>query len=373
MNKSNTDYHVVIVGAGVAGLTAALVLAQHGLKVAVIEKHHSHRSKMGECIQASVLGMLEKLGLKEQFKHDQHFQLQGYKVHWDAQGLYERNLLASTAGTGWLLNREKFDAMLVNAAEQVGVDIYWQTKVAALHEVGHQASGYQNTWLLDIVGHDNSWQLDVPFVVDATGRSRIITKQLNGVTQKSDNLVACFCRVEHNQCDMLKNQQAVIQSSEHGWWYLAPYCEQYASLCYFTDPDLALPKSTDQLWDLALQQDQLKPYLTGCSVANQHDFKVVPAYSSQLTQCVAHNWVAVGDAACSYDPLSSYGITSAMGSAFYAGKAIVKTFNDQPEFLEVYQSLMHKNYKSYLTTRHSEYQKVTQFNSTFWQRRQAHS
>ena len=154
---------------------------------------------------------------------------------------------------------------------------------------------------------------------------------------------------------------------------MAPYCEQYARLCYFTDPDLALPKSTEQLWDLALQQDQLKPYLIGSSVANQHDFKVVPAYSSQLTQCVAHNWLAVGDAACSYDPLSSYGITSAMGSAFYAGKAIVKTFNDQPEFLEVYQSLIHKNYKSYLTTRHSEYQKVTQFNSTFWQRRQAHS
>jgi len=370
MNNTNTKYHVVIVGAGVAGLTAALVLAKHGLQVAIIERKNSQAIKMGECIQASMLKTLDKLGLREQFERDNHFQLEGYKVHWDAGGVYERNLLATTSGTGWLLNREKFDAMLVKAVKLAGVDIYWQSKLAALREVDDLNLKYQNSWQLDIVSSEKKWQIEVPFIVDATGRARSITRQFGNVTHKSDNLVACFCRIDHSQSNTLTNQQAMIQSSEHGWWYLAPYSDQYASLCYFTDPDLILPKSGKQVWDLAMQDDELILYLNDCSLALKHHFKVVPAYSSRLKLCAENNWAAVGDAACSYDPLSSYGITSAMGSAFYAAKAIVKTFNEQPEFLEAYQSLMQNNFKYFLKESTAEYQKVTQFKSIFWQRRQ---
>lgn len=370
MKCTNTDYHVVIVGAGVAGLTAALVLAKHGLQVAIIESKNTQTAKMGECIQASILNTLDKLGLRKQFEHDNHFQLQGYKVHWDAHGLYERNLLATPSGTGWLLNREKFDGMLVKAARLAGVDIYCQSKLTALDEVKNSELGYQNSWKLDIVSSEKKWRLEVPFIVDATGRARNITRQLDTVTQKSDNLVACFCRIEHSQSSTLTNQQAVIQSSEQGWWYLAPYSAQHASLCYFTNPDLTLPKSAEQIFNMAMQNKELKHHLTGCAVPFEHNFKVIPAYSSCLESCVENNWLAVGDAACSYDPLSSYGITSAMGSAFYAAKAIVKTFNDQPEFMQTYQSLMKSNFKHYLTERNAEYQKVTQFNSLFWQRRQ---
>jgi flavin-dependent dehydrogenase len=371
MKNTNTDYHVVIVGAGVAGLTAALVLAKNGLKVAIIESKNTHASKMGECVQASLLNTLDKLGLRKQFEHDNHFQLQGYKVNWDEHGLYERNLLATPSGTGWLLNREKFDNMLVKATKLAGVDIYWQSKLAELHEVKNAESGYQSSWKLDIVSLEKKWRLDVPFIVDGTGRARNVARQLVIVKPKKDNLVACFCRIEHSQSKILTNQQAVIQSSEQGWWYLAPYSERYASLCYFTDPDLPLPKSAEDIWTLAVQQTQLNKHLIDSVVAHEHDFKVVAAYSSCLESCVEENWLAIGDAACSYDPLSSYGITSAMGSAFYAAKAIVKTFNGQPEFLDVYQSLMQTNFKNYLTERNTQYQKVTQFNSLFWDRRRA--
>lgn len=370
MKKTNTDYHVVIVGAGVAGLTAALVLAKQGLQVAIIESKHSQLASMGECTQSSIMHTLDKLGLKKQFEKDNHFTLQGYKVSWDAGGIYERDLLMSPSGTGWLLNREKFDAMLVKAARSAGVDIYWQSKLTSLLEVKNSELGYQDNWLLEVISSENKWQLTVPFIIDATGRARHITRKITRVKKKTDNLVACFGRIELSQCSALTNQQAVILSSEKGWWYLAPYSEQYASLCYFTDPDLTLPKSANQLWALARQHPVLNQYLANCSLAHKHDFKVTPAYSSCLEICVENNWLAVGDAACSYDPLSSYGITSAMGSAIYAAKAIVKLFNEQPEFLEAYQNLMKETFKNYLTTRNAEYEKVTQFHSLFWERRQ---
>ena len=50
--------------------------------------------------------------------------------------------------------------------------------------------------------------------------------------------------------------------------------------------------------------------------------RVLPAETSRLDRIAGPGWLALGDAAAAYDPLSSYGIGSAMGSGFYAGQAI---------------------------------------------------
>ncbi|HJS06655.1 MAG TPA: FAD-dependent monooxygenase, partial [Pirellulales bacterium] len=59
-----TDYHAIIVGAGPAGSTAAILLASAGWSVALIEKQTFPRRKVcGACIGASNLPLLTALGI----------------------------------------------------------------------------------------------------------------------------------------------------------------------------------------------------------------------------------------------------------------------------------------------------------------------
>ncbi len=60
----NTDYNIIILGGGLAGLTCALHLSQHNLSVLVIEKNkYPHHKVCGEYISNEVLPYLESLGI----------------------------------------------------------------------------------------------------------------------------------------------------------------------------------------------------------------------------------------------------------------------------------------------------------------------
>ncbi|HEX7061169.1 MAG TPA: FAD-dependent oxidoreductase [Woeseiaceae bacterium] len=61
-----THYDALVVGAGVAGATAAILLARTGWSVAVLEKREFPRRKVcGECIAATNLDLLDALGVGE--------------------------------------------------------------------------------------------------------------------------------------------------------------------------------------------------------------------------------------------------------------------------------------------------------------------
>src|SRR5471032_1589115 len=63
-----TDYDAIIVGAGPAGSTAAILLALAGWSVALVEKQRFPRRKVcGECIAASNLSLLDALGIGTAF------------------------------------------------------------------------------------------------------------------------------------------------------------------------------------------------------------------------------------------------------------------------------------------------------------------
>lgn len=66
MEKSLLTYDVLIIGAGPAGATTALLLAQAGWSVAIVEKKEFPRRKVcGEFISATSLPLLHKLGIAD--------------------------------------------------------------------------------------------------------------------------------------------------------------------------------------------------------------------------------------------------------------------------------------------------------------------
>lgn len=356
-------YNVAIIGAGVAGLTAALVLAKQGLKVAVFDSQGPEKRSFGECVHGNITPILAKLNLLEQFEQTGHFALQGYQIEWDGAGEYERHLLASPHGTGWILNRSAFDKTLFLQAQQAGVEIFWHARLHHLKLQGEK-------WDL-VIKHDDGTHSSVTanFAIDASGRARVLTRKLGVSEKKADTLIACCSYLQHSATHSMFAKKAIIQSDQYGWWYLVPFSSSQSSLCYFTDTDLSIPKSADALLEMANTHSALTQYLTACEPDKTTPFKIIPAYSSSLASYFGKRWLALGDAACSYDPLSSYGVTSALGSAFYGASALLKYFNNEPQYLGVYQQLMQARFLDFLEQKDIEYSKVSHYQSAFWHRR----
>jgi menaquinone-9 beta-reductase len=122
------DYDAIIVGGGPAGSTAAILLAQAGWSVAVIEKQTFPRRKVcGECIAATNLGLLDALGIGSQFDS-----LAGPELRRVGLFVGEEMLTADLPSFaeplhpwGRALGREHLDTLLLQRAAASGADV-WQ-------------------------------------------------------------------------------------------------------------------------------------------------------------------------------------------------------------------------------------------------------
>ncbi|WP_299005648.1 FAD-dependent oxidoreductase [uncultured Shewanella sp.] len=353
-------YDVAIIGAGVAGMAAASALARKGLTVALIESGQDNRINIGECLMADALPIMARLGFENEFIAAKYRSLQSYRVIWGALQPYERHLMTSPTGSGWIVDRRHFDELLLARCYDCNVDVYWKSKFQRIKQT------MNGLWQFIFASVDMP-DIEAHFVIDASGRARGLTKQLGIKSQQLDKMVASCCHIDtpdQSICGV-----ANIVSDMNGWWYYAKFSHSRGSLCYFSDSDLGLPLSAEEL----LKQAQTTLSLTELLHQSKpviNTFRRCPAYSSALQQCIGHNWLAVGDAAMSFDPLSSYGMTSALSSAFYGSQAVLRYFKGDTAYLQVYQTLLQRNYLSYLVNREQEYRKVSRMNSVFWRRRQ---
>jgi flavin-dependent dehydrogenase len=81
-------------------------------------------------------------------------------------------------------------------------------------------------------------------------------------------------------------------------------------------------------------------------------------------------WLAVGDAAFSFDPLSSQGILTALYSGMKAGEALVEHLSGNPDALANYDHRLAAIYNAYLRNRSMYYMLEARWaERPFWRRR----
>jgi flavin-dependent dehydrogenase len=89
-----------------------------------------------------------------------------------------------------------------------------------------------------------------------------------------------------------------------------------------------------------------------------------------MHEAAGPDWISVGDATCSFDPMSSLGIYKAIDSATRACDSIVDALRGRAN-LNGYQSWSHEVFEAYLGTRRKLYGRERRWSSTFWRRRNA--
>ena len=118
-----TDFDAVIIGAGPAGSTAAILLARAGWSVALVEKQRFPRRKVcGECIAASNLPLLEALGIGPAFEAAAGPELRALALMRGDDQVVADLPAASHEKFRWgrALGRETLDTLLIEQARSAG-------------------------------------------------------------------------------------------------------------------------------------------------------------------------------------------------------------------------------------------------------------
>jgi 2-polyprenyl-6-methoxyphenol hydroxylase-like FAD-dependent oxidoreductase len=119
----SSNYDAIIVGAGPAGTTAAILLAQAGWSVALVEKHAYPRRKVcGECIAATNLPLLDRLGVGDAFDALAGPALRRVGLFVGAHELVAPLPPDTSSAHPWgrALGREHLDSLLLQRAAAVG-------------------------------------------------------------------------------------------------------------------------------------------------------------------------------------------------------------------------------------------------------------
>lgn len=351
-------YDVAVLGSGPAGAAVAVALARKGKSVAVLCRSRNG-PPVGETVPPTIIRPLARLGLWESFLAAGHTQAPGTVVAWGDAQPFENDFVFNAYGPGWHIDRDAFDAMLLSAARDAGVDIYsgLVRDCIPIEDLG---------WVLSVRGDGDIGNLHARWLVDATGRSGWLSRQ-RGATRRSLDLLVSL--VKFVPADSVRETRTLIEASEFGWWYAAALPGNRAVVAYFSDADL-LPRDNcgrAELWDLLFARTEIIAAChQGLPGQTPHYFA---ASSGRVVPCAGARWIAVGDAAASYDPLSGQGITHALTSATYAAECIFDRLGDGVP-PEIFMETMDREYDAYLKSRISTYAREGRWqNSVFWQRR----
>ena len=358
---------VAIIGGGPAGTALALTLALYSdLRVAVIEQTAYDNIRIGENVSASLLPLLDYLQVKEPFLADNHQPVYNVSAVWGNSLPNSRASLFSQLGEGYLLDRGKFDCMLAEQVFHQGGQLFLQTKC----QEGERLEGGGWRLLLDHYSGESFW-LETGYLVDATGRQSRIAKRLGAKPIVCDSLVgiSSFLDIPDHKS---RTEEILVESVPKGWWYSAWLPNGKLIVALMTDVDIMRQQQLhkEQQWIRLLSQSKhISQIIEGGNLI--YPLAVKTAHSQILDCAVGEDWMAVGDAAAAFDPLSSMGIGHAMASGSHAAVALIEYLRDNNDgLLKEYQTGLEGNFETYLKMRHMYYNLEKRWSEEpFWQRR----
>ncbi|MCI0487628.1 MAG: NAD(P)/FAD-dependent oxidoreductase [Blastocatellia bacterium] len=361
---------VAVIGGGPAGCATALALARSGLSVAIVERAFSPDTQAGETLPPGIRLTLEELGLWAEFEAEGHTPSVGNRSVWGSSRPLDYDFIFSPYGSGWHVDWQRFDGMLTGAAERAGARLLTGMEFV---DSEFSSSGF---WRLELLGPRGRAELRARFVVDASGRSAAFACRQPSIERYSiDRLIGVAGYLDANPRASSEERITLVEAAEDGWWYSAPLpCEKLAVI-FMTDADLASARkaSVAEGWLARIRRTEYtrkRIEAGGYRLASL--LRIVSADSSRLSDFAGNRWLAVGDAAASYDPLSAQGISTGLSTGLGAARAIQKYLGGDPSALREYARHISEAFTSYLSDREAYYGLEGRWpTSQFWMRRHA--
>jgi 2-polyprenyl-6-methoxyphenol hydroxylase-like FAD-dependent oxidoreductase len=365
-----SHYSVIIAGGGPAGAATALSLARAGISCLLLDKSVPYQFKIGEGLPPAGKRMLNDLGLWDRFCEGPHLPSYGNESSWGDDTIFGNNFIHDPDGHGWHLDRAAFDALLREEASLKGAEVLMATELV---DFGHKSDG---GWTARVRIGNEIQETECSWLVDATGRSCKIARKLGFKRESFDSLTAFYTVFSQKQGWVDdEDSLTLIEAAPDGWWYTALLPRRKRVVAFLTDTKTAAStaaKSKEGFTQLLAQTRHIWAKLQAHEFENHHPPKSAPANSSRLQQFAGKDWLAVGDAATAFDPLSSQGILTSMYHGIKASKALIKALEGDVAALRSYEEAVEIVYQTYLTNRSTYYQFEQRWNQhPFWLKRHA--
>lgn len=303
------NFDVIIVGGGLAGLTAAIHLRRENYKVAVFEsKQYPHHKVCGEYISNEVIPYLEFLGVTL----PPTFQLNELLLSTESG----KALRAKLPLGGFGLSRYTFDNLLYHRAMDLGVLV----RICSVTSITYEKDSFK-------VGVDNGSEYHCKFVIGAYGKRAALDKDLqrNFIQKKSPWLGV----KAHYKLDSFPNNLVAIHNFKGGYGGLSKTENGAVNFCYLVSYD-SFKKERD-IGGFNRNVMAKNPYLNAF-LRNAEMIFEQPLSIGQISfhrkKPVEQHILMCGDTAGLIHPLCGNGMAMAIHSAKIASESIHTYFKN---------------------------------------------
>ncbi|MBB4077780.1 digeranylgeranylglycerophospholipid reductase [Lewinella aquimaris] len=337
-----TDYDLIIIGAGPAGSTTARFAATAGLKVLMVDK----RQELGAPIQCS--GAISGHGLASagidadpEFIHEAIYGFAIYDEHGNRKVHDYRQLKADEYGPqagkkplGYVVDRRRFDRYLMTQAERAGVDVWLKT----------EGLGYRpqedGTCTVSLRRYNEAIHLRTRVIVGADGLQSQVGKWAGLQTHiKITELAGCLqFIVDGVETEGLLEIVTGHEWAPGGYAWVFPKGHGYAEIGLGV---IATMTDKPARWhlDKFIKRSFFRDRFANCRILEVQGGGV-PLAAPLRTQ-YADNMILVGDAARHVNPITGGGLHTAISGGKIAADFLVGHLGDglpvQGGALEAYQ------------------------------------
>ncbi|MBL6598594.1 MAG: tryptophan 7-halogenase [Alphaproteobacteria bacterium] len=314
-----TDHDLAVIGAGPTGAALAQTLAPRH-RVLLVDRAATPERRIGESLIPAARRLLRDMAILDAHEALVHPAYLGNRSYWGDGPAQTTDFLRDPDRPGWHLDRARFEAFLRSAAIQRGATVMAPARLTGLTRIADK-------WELELTSNDGESLARASLIVDATGRAASIGKRLGADRQNTDRLAAHWITgsttggPERAEAGM--PGFSVVESEPAGWWYTAPLAEGGRVLAFHTEPDInpLAPREADALVNRALALPGIGPMLRETGFSPETALSVTAANSARLAETAGDGWIAIGDAALSFDPIASRGLFNALYTAWSGAMA----------------------------------------------------
>ncbi len=356
------DFDILVAGAGPAGLASAITVAQHTRwKVAILERSGKEgMARIGESAPGGLRALLHYLGVWERVCLAGAAAPSLFFSAWGSPVVTTAPVNPGQSLSRLSIRRPQFDKCLRERAAELGiVFIPWMGD--------RRFRPGENGWT--VVRQDNTAEgILTRWLIDATGKSAAIARRFCD-RQTSDRLAASVCVLD----GLLPGapEQMLLEAVEQGWWYAASLPGGRTIAAFLSDPDIlhSCGALTADGWFHALEATCHLRILQSAQKPGSP-----PALYSAASQISVRRepvqLVAAGEAAASFDPLSSMGISFALQSGIEAARACAAALAGSPDAHARHWAATARIFDEFRQNQRAHYQSEQRWvDSLFWRRR----
>ncbi len=327
------NYDVIIVGAGPAGSTCALLLAKQKRKVLLIDKSVFPRDKVcGDAVSGKSINTIRELGLLEELSKQEHGVVEGVKLvapnsnevvvpFRKANGLDCAGYCVKRKTTDYLLSKKIKEHKSITFLQGVSVLKLIKNEQDIVIGVETQHNDNKQTYYAKVV-------------VGADGSGSVVSREVGNKPNPPEHLYMGVRAYYDNVEGLEKNIELFfIDDVLPGYLWIFPIGDKKANVglgILASDMKKRKIHPNTLLENAIKNSDKLKKRFSKATRDGNIGAWTIPLGSYKKKLC-GNGWVLIGDSASLVDPFSGEGFGNATSSAKFCAQTINDIFASENE------------------------------------------